>query len=200
MKSSTGVHYGKHSRKYLRPHGGLSFLDRLNDALLTLTEDELSTAKYDRELTLSNGMTLQYLGSGVYRSSFRYGNLVVKFPKGIDASHDNVNEWEIYQEALRVGMAGSLAACIAMLDGWPFGVVTVYEYVPGKETWGGMSERKMSLRFSRKGANVRAHDLHGGNVRGRKVIDYGLFEFRSRREVDEAVDKVLPENKYVKRV
>lgn len=195
---SKGVRYGKHSKKFLREYGGLSFLDRLNEALLTLSQDDIRRAtRYESNETITlAGLPLSFIGSGVFRSSFRLGNLVIKFPRG-ESVKDNVTEWEVYQEAVKIGMHRNLAACIALLDGWPYGPVTLYEFVPGHETWGkGGMELRLTKRFSSRGSSISAHDLHGGNVRGRKVIDYGLFDGK-REEVARTMKEVSPSRKYL---
>lgn len=194
---STGVRYGKHSKRYLKEVGGLRFLDTLNDALLTVTSAQASDNCYGT-LDLGNGLVLQGLGSGLFRSAYRYKNIVIKFTRGRMVA-DSVNEWEVYQEAMKTGMHKHLSACIAILD-WPYGTVTVYEYIDGVENRENVRKvsRGLSAKLYKAGSKLVAFDLHGGNIRGSKVIDYGLFE-----GVEEATQatlrQVLPQNKYVVR-
>lgn len=193
-----GVRYGKHSKKFVRALGGIAFLDRLNDALLTVTEADVRAAARGMEVLTLAGHELEFLGSGVFRNSFLLGgSLVVKFPRRENIK-DNVKEWEIYLEAVRVGLQKNFAACVALLDGWTHGPVTVYEYLPGHDTWnsGAKMQLRLTKKFSSRGASIEAHDLHGGNVRGEKVIDYGLFRGQEE-QTHRTMKEVSPSRKYL---
>lgn len=194
---STGIRYGKHSKRYLKEVGGLRFLDILNDALLTVTVRDASDNRYN-SLNLGNGLVLEGLGAGVSRSAYRYRNIVIKFTLGREVA-DSVNEWEVYQEAMKTGMHKYLAACIAILD-WPYGTVTIYEYIQGGENWDNARKvhRTLSAKLYKSGSKLVAWDLHGGNIRGHKVIDYGLFD-GVKEETRSTLRQVLPRNKYVVR-
>lgn len=169
----------KNASRYLKPLGGLAFLDKVNADLLTLSQDDV---EYGHELTLG-GVEWERLGAGVDRIVFYHGNIVLKFPNTTKSyARENANEVEfaVYERIVGTPAARKFAASLALLDEYLPGVVLVAVKVTGEQpafTGDWREDERREARVSRtlRTFGIRAFDLHRGNLLGNKVIDYGRF-------------------------
>lgn len=169
----------KNAARYLKPFGGLAFLDKVNADLLTLSQDNVER---EYELTLG-GVVWERLGAGVDRIVFYHESLVLKFPNTTKSyARDNANEVEfaVYERIVGSPAARKFAASLALLDEYLAGVVLVAVKVEGSQPALGRGWREDERREERVSRTLRtfgikAFDLHRGNLLGNKVIDYGRF-------------------------
>lgn len=169
----------KNASRYLKPFGGLAFLDKVNADLLTVSTDDV---EYGYELTLG-GVVWERLGAGVDRIVFYHGNLVLKFPntlKSYRKTGANEVEFAVYERIVGTPAARKFAASLALLDEYLAGVVLVAVKVEGSQPAfgrGWYEDERREERVSRtlRPFGIKAFDLHRGNLLGNKVIDYGRF-------------------------
>jgi len=169
----------KNASRYLKPLGGLAFLDKVNANLLTLQPEDVEVESF---LTLG-GVEWERLGAGVDRIVFYHENLVIKFPNtSVSYRQKGANEVEftVYERIVGTPAARKFAASLALLNEYRFGPVLVAVKVEGQPPpWsrGFLDDERREDRVSStlRPFGIKAYDLHRGNLLGNKVIDYGRF-------------------------
>lgn len=191
MSNYGGVQLSKHGKRFLKRIGGAVVLDKLNDELLSLHR-----LRYDDTIRL-NGRVLHRIGDGLSRVVYGMDDVVLKFPQSAN-NRDNLNEWLMYDEMKRIGLHKNFATPVALLDGYRYGVVMVAEYVSG--VGHRLNQDELTRKMKKRGSKVVALDLHNGNVRSGRVIDYGHFhtwDGTSKRKAEELREKLTIANRYL---
>ena len=179
------MEYTRNAKRYLRSFGGLSFLDKVNEDLLTLAYEAVDGG----EVLSLGGEEWYPLARGADRIVYHNGTLVIKFPTPTSRwSRDNANEVEfrVYEKLVGTPLAAKFAPSIALLDEFSKGLVLVAVKVKGAHgdpyVYSKYYKMERTLTDALRGFGISAFDIHAMNVIGTKVIDYGRFKLEGMGE------------------
>lgn len=159
---------------------------RLNRALAKLPhiEDDLPET--------FAGLPVTYLGDGIHRVTYQLGDKwVLKFPCAdwaedqASANSVNITEYMLSKLFRKAGLLDYFAETYAVLTGFSLGPVLLSEYIPEEiddslvADWEYLEIEDSYLNRLAdilEPIDVALFDIHTGNIRGKKVVDYGSFD------------------------
>lgn len=170
------------AKRHLRDFGGIKFLDDINYGLLTLGMlcDDKGDDYFLPDSIGVGGEEWFFLGAGADRIVYHNGVFVLKFTSNGTYSNREANrkEFEVYKRVVGTPVAKFFAPSIALMDEYRFGDVLFAKKVPGETPFFDQVmalEAKVDSALLSLGVQVSANDMHTGNVRSGKIIDYGRF-------------------------